>query len=163
MGLRKILRRIGTWTCLLLAILAVFHFLLTGFPFPVAIIQGLHSPVSVSAIDDDALRLVDGRSIPLWRADLLRKPAISERIMTRGVELAPDGSIYGLVRVDHWCGNDPVRYHLARVDLTSLAALLALNPKARVRKNGLDPAIHGMCRLSPDEIRNIYSERDVGN
>ena len=31
-----------------------------------------------------------------------------------GVEVGADGRVFGLVRVWHWCGNDPVGYHPGR-------------------------------------------------
>lgn len=37
-----------------------------------------------------------------------------------GIEVRGDGRVYGLVRVHHWCGNDPVVEHYARVDLAHL-------------------------------------------
>jgi hypothetical protein len=45
-------------------------------------------------------------------------------MIKRGVEIAPDGRVYGLVRVHHWCGNDPVREHIARVDLADAMMFL---------------------------------------
>ena len=46
-----------------------------------------------------------------------------------GVELAPDGRVYGLVRIHHWCGNDPVQTHIARTICYSTAQqALALGP-----------------------------------
>ena len=44
-------------------------------------------------------------------------PAITE-LTKQGVEIASNGHLFGLVRVHHWCGNDPVREDVARVDLT---------------------------------------------
>lgn len=50
-------------------------------------------------------------------------PALSE-MTKRGVEVGADGRVYGLVRVHHWCGNDPVREHIARVDISNALTFL---------------------------------------
>lgn len=42
----------------------------------------------------------------------------------RGVEVGVDGRILGLVRTHHWCGNDPVREHIARIDLSDMMIFL---------------------------------------
>ena len=42
----------------------------------------------------------------------------------RGVEVGPDGRIWGLVRIHHWCGNDPVGEHIARIDLSEMMTFL---------------------------------------
>lgn len=43
---------------------------------------------------------------------------------SRGVEIDEQGRVFGLVRVHHWCGNDPVGEHVARVELADLLAFL---------------------------------------
>ncbi len=44
----------------------------------------------------------------------------------RGVEIGSNGEVYGLVRVHHWCGNDPVREHIARVDISDVMTFLRI-------------------------------------
>ena len=44
----------------------------------------------------------------------------------RGVEIQSDGRVWGLVSVNHWCGNDPVKEHIARVDLSDLLLFLRM-------------------------------------
>jgi hypothetical protein len=54
-------------------------------------------------------------------------PATSDAIAEstkRGVEMGTDGRVYGLVRIHHWCGNDPVREHITRVDISEMLLFL---------------------------------------
>lgn len=92
--------------------------MLTGRFFPVHKIEMLNSPVAVKGWTPDGLMLSDGRRVSLPGIHALPgvSPALTE-MTKRGVEIAPNGQIFGLVRVDHWCGNDPVREHIVRVDL----------------------------------------------
>src|SRR5690242_13363191 len=69
------------------------------------------------------LTLPDVTNIP-------KEPRIWKDILDYGVELNTNGSSYALVHVHHWCGNDPVRYHLARVDLSSLC--IEINARSNV-------------------------------
>jgi hypothetical protein len=57
-----------------------------------------------------------------------RKLPVSSTALTEatkhGVEIGTDGKVYGLMLIHHWCGNDPVRHHLARVDIASVLKFL---------------------------------------
>jgi hypothetical protein len=89
------------------------------------IVEELDSPVKAAGWSEAGLLLSDGRSVKLPGIELL--PPISAALTEatcRGVELNRDGRVYGLVRVHHWCGNDPVREHVARVDLSYLVAFV---------------------------------------
>ena len=101
------------------------HYLLTARFFPIDKIERLSSPVSVRGWDEACLLLADGRRVQLPEFARLpvKSPALSEATK-RGVEIAVDGRIYGLVRVHHWCGNDPVREHVARVDLSHMLTFI---------------------------------------
>jgi hypothetical protein len=94
---------------------------LTGHFFPVRQIETLQSPFSVTSWSEIGLRLADGRTVQLpgFRKLPTVSPALSE-VTKRGVEIASDGRVYGLVRVHHWCGNDAVREHIARVDVADV-------------------------------------------
>ena len=85
---------------------------------PRPIIEELRSPIAVVGWSPTGLQLGDGRTLPLpgLRALPATSAALSES-SKRGVEVGKGGRVYGLVRVHHWCGNDPVRGHIARVDL----------------------------------------------
>jgi len=97
-----------------------FH-MLTGHWPPVHIEESLQSPVGVRGWNREGLLLEDGRLVRLPKIKAL--PAQSEALTqatAHGVEITPEGRVIGLVNVWHWCGNDPVRRHLVRVDLSHL-------------------------------------------
>jgi hypothetical protein len=101
------------------------YYQMTGRWFPKQIVDSLHSPVAVAGWSHDGLRLADGRTIQLpgFRKLPTISAALSE-VTKRGVEIASDGRVYGLVRVLHGCGNDPVRKHIARVDVADILMYL---------------------------------------
>jgi hypothetical protein len=103
----------------------VGHFLRTGVLFPVCISETLIDPVAVGGWNDQALLATDGREIRLPGVVTLpaTSAALSEAIRS-GVEVADDGRVYGLVRVHHWCGCDPVRERMARIDITLMLRFL---------------------------------------
>jgi hypothetical protein len=104
-----------------------FHFACTGSPIPLWHIEHLNDPVAVRQVTADALILDDGRRVPLPHVTKLPVDSpVFEAALKRGVEVAPDGSVYGLIRIFRGCGHDPVRYDVSRVNLSELAA--ALNP-----------------------------------
>jgi hypothetical protein len=81
-------------------------------------IETLASPVEVTGWTPTGLHLADGRSVmPRGMRSLPGASVALAEATKRGIELAGDGRTYGLVRVHHWCGNDPVGEHIARVDL----------------------------------------------
>jgi hypothetical protein len=82
------------------------------------IIETLTRAVPVADWDEAGLLLADGRHVPL--PGLAKLPVTSEALSLAtesGVEIDDAGNVVGLVRVHHWCGNDPCRTHLARVNL----------------------------------------------
>jgi len=71
------------------------------------------------------LSLADGRTVQLpGLRSLPRDSAALSEATKRGVQVHADGRVWGLVRVHHWCGNDPVREHIARVDLSDMMTFL---------------------------------------
>ena len=126
--LARPLRRIPRWVVLSLFLgvcscLVIFgpQWLATGRIFPKSIIEKLESPVAVSAWTRHGLVLGDGRLVSLVGIDELPETSRALAEATRhGVEVGPDGAVIALVRIHHWCGNDPVRKHLARVDIAEL-------------------------------------------
>ncbi len=109
---------------------------LTGRFFPVEKIETLQNPIAVLQWDADGLNLADGRKvqIPGVRSLPIQSPALTEATK-RGVEVEADGRVWGLVRVHHWCGNDPVREHIARVDLADMMIFLRVGePSVPVRE-----------------------------
>ena len=99
---------------------------LTGRFYPIRKVDRLAQPVGVTSWTETELLLADGRTAKLLGIRKLppKSEALSEATR-RGVELAPDGLVYGLVRIHHWCGNDPVRDHIARVDVSEMMLFLS--------------------------------------
>jgi hypothetical protein len=90
-------------------------------------LESLQHPVPVARWDSAGLHLADGRTVQLPGVTALPEdsPALREALQ-RGVELRQDGRVWALVRVHHWCGNDPVREHVAQVDLSDMMIFLRL-------------------------------------
>jgi len=85
----------------------------------VDLIASLASPRKVRGWTASGLVLDDGEVESLPDIELLpERSTFLERILERGVEVDPDdGRVYGLIPIHHWCGNDPVGRHIARVDV----------------------------------------------
>ena len=121
-------------------------FMLTGRLFyPIRKVETLHAPISVKGWTADGLLLADGRTLSLPRLRVLPSQSVAlSEVTKRGVEVGGDERVYGLVRVHHWCGNDPVREHIARVDISDMMTFLCVGetvgpvPEAefRVREPG---------------------------
>jgi hypothetical protein len=134
-------------------------FSLTGHFRPKKIVDSLNAPVRVSAINEKGLATFDGRVLlPPLVSELHVYPELGQDILTNGVELASDGSMYALVHVHHWCGNDPVRFHLARVDLSSLLLFVEHERTAKDLQFGIDPAALMMVQIPHDEMKKFYDE-----
>lgn len=101
------------------------------------IIETLDRPARVVSFDASSLTLSSARTVPV--PDILSLPAspgpFFQAATAQGVEVTSTGRIIGLIRVHRWCGNDPVREHVARVDL---ARLLIFTGEAAPSK-GLSP------------------------
>lgn len=97
------------------------HFMLTGRFFPVDQIETLHSARPVAGWTAETLLLTDGTRVPLPGLTKLPQASIAlEAAVAQGVEIAPNGEVYGLLRIHHWCGCDPVRHHIAKINLARL-------------------------------------------
>lgn len=83
--------------------------------------DALDTPVTVVGFDATGLTLAGGRRliVPGYKS-LTGAGSLIEATTEKGVEITPDGKIFGLLKIWHWCGNDPVRYHYARVNLADL-------------------------------------------
>src|SRR5688572_2405248 len=83
-------------------------------PRSMEVIDTLQNPLRVEGWTRDALLLVGGKQVPMPDAGDLRDHSIMlAEATSRGVEFR-NGRVVGLVRVWHWCGNDPIARHLAR-------------------------------------------------
>jgi hypothetical protein len=152
--------RLIYWPLILLGILASFHLLLTGSPVPLFRMERLHSPKDVASIEADAIVTTDGTRVALPNAALIReRPILAKDILERGIEVFPNGEIIGLFRIDHWYGNDPVRFHLARVNLASLTAHLENDPRMLNARRKIDPGKLSLLSESPEKIKEMLSER----
>jgi hypothetical protein len=95
--------------------------LIFGYPFPISIVEKLDDPIAVKGWAAEGLNLADGRTVQL--AGFTALPEKSELLSLatkRGVEIADDGTVTGLISIFHKCGNDPVKKHIARVDLSEM-------------------------------------------
>lgn len=99
--------------------------MLTGNFSLIRKIETLQHPVAVTKWDAAGLCLADGRTVGVPGVSALPEdsPALHEALK-RGVEVRQDGRIFALVRIHHWCGNDPVTEHVARIDLSDMMMFL---------------------------------------
>lgn len=99
------------------------NMMLIGRPFPIRQVDSLKDPVAVTGWDTDGLVLANGQRLRLPLSKDLPVPAKALAAATQhGIEIHDSGAAFGLVEIHHWCGNDPVRYHLAKVNLANLLA-----------------------------------------
>jgi hypothetical protein len=105
--------------------------MLTGRFFPVHKIELLNRPMAVKGWTPAGLLLAAGRraSLPGLRTLPSASPALTE-MTKRRVEIVPNGQVFGLVRVHHRCGNDPVREAIASVDLADVLMFLLVGQTA---------------------------------
>lgn len=100
---------------------------LTGHFYPIRKVESLSQPAAVQGWKENELKFADGRTVKVPGFRLL--PAESEALQEatkRGVEITPDGRAICLVKIHHWCGNDPVREHIVRVDLSEMLLFLGV-------------------------------------
>ncbi len=85
-----------------------------------SIIETLDNPRPVAARAGSLLILDDGSQISLpGIVEIRERTPLLDAACARGIELV-DGRPIGLISIHHWCGNDPVARHIARVDLADL-------------------------------------------
>ncbi|HUG93074.1 MAG TPA: hypothetical protein VML55_19695 [Planctomycetaceae bacterium] len=127
---RRTAINVAVFACLALAAAIVVprfgHLILTGQLFPADIVEELENPVAVLSWSERGLHVADGRvvSLPGFESLPTESEALAEATR-EGVSVDTSGNVFGLVRVHHWCGNDPVRKHVARVNLASLLQFLS--------------------------------------
>jgi hypothetical protein len=91
----------------------------------IQIVDSLKNPIMIQAIEPHYLVGEDGQKIAL--PYVLQLPVTNEvfsAALSRGVEIDTHGNVYGLLKIWHYCGTDPVRLHIARINLTALVILL---------------------------------------
>jgi hypothetical protein len=128
---------------------------------PHKIVDQLESPIHIVAVKESGLVTSEGQILMLPGVrSIPKQPRIAKDILDYGVELNTNGSTYALIHVHHWCGNDPVRFHLARVDLSSLYLAVADGEDASISEFGISPGLLGVARLSHDEVKKIYEPKE---
>lgn len=115
---------IASLSCLAVAVLLLPVINNRSWP-PRDEIEVLANPILVQSWNEQGILLQNGSRVQLTGFKSLPRESFAlEAATERGVELNSDGRVVGLVKVWHWCGNDPVRKHVARVDLAKLLAFL---------------------------------------
>lgn len=112
-------------------------YLLTGRFRPISQVEQLSSPMAVTGWTERNLTVADGRLVPLPGLNLLPKNSQALTMATAGgIEVDPEGNVFGLLRIHHWCGNDPLRNHVVRVNLAHLLMFLGEGePRHPMRSN----------------------------
>ncbi len=102
------------------------NMMMIGRPFPVRQVDSLEHPIDVRSWDTEGLTLATGQRVPLPLGEGLPIPSLALAAATsHGIELDDKGEAFGLVQVHHWCGNDPVKFQLAKVNLRHFTAYVA--------------------------------------
>lgn len=121
---------------------------LTGSWFPKTIEEPLNNPEPVSKITPVGIELFDGRVIPIPHVKQVPvdfRP-LSDSVKD-GIEIDDSGEVYGRLRIHRWCGNDPVRKHIARINLADLIwtyrNLEDSQRESFYSEYGLDPSLIG--------------------
>ena len=121
--------KVLAWSALAVCVVGGCDMVLFNFPVPLVHLESLTNPRPVKGWTTDGLILADGKQLRLpGVAQLpLESKALTEATGS-GVEVRPDGRVFGLVRKWHWCGNDPVQFDLQRVDLSHLVLFFRRTP-----------------------------------
>ncbi len=107
------------------ALPALRHYTLSGRFFPIRHIESLTNPIAITSWNQHELIAADHRKIKL--PDVIELPSRSialEGLIRDGVEVDANSRVFGLVHVIHGCGNDPVKEHIARVDIADVLRYL---------------------------------------
>jgi len=142
---------------------SALHLVLTGRPFPKRIVEQLNNPLQVSKITAAGFVTTEGEVIKVnYVSELPTNSTIVRAAVKGGVEIGDDGQIYGLLKIHHWCGNDPVRHHIARVNLSDLILATGGIPDPEVPKDLLDSLVpkdrelrYGKYGLSISDLYHI--------
>lgn len=125
--MKKLARTFAVVSIAIVIALCGFHLILTGHPVPLIRVENLKDAAAVNHVISNRLVLVDGREVVIPHVTSLpsNSPVFIAAI-ERGVETTEDGQVFVLLKLHHWCGNDPVRYDLRRLNLSEL--VVALDP-----------------------------------
>jgi len=90
-----------------------------------SIVDELDHPISIQTCTEAGLLTSSGDILKVPETESLTCDSEAMReVMSHHIEVDHNGRVHGLVRVHHWCGNDPVSFHLARVDVGRMIAFL---------------------------------------
>lgn len=113
----KLVVKFGLALGVLFALFCAHNLLMFGWAWPIFIIERLDHPIPVKGWDEQGLILADGQKVMPKGMKSLPKDFPGMKALTmRGVDLEPDGRVFGLVELFHGCGNDPIRGEYRRVD-----------------------------------------------
>jgi hypothetical protein len=129
------------------ALLVSLGFLLVSSRSSIRHVERLNAPIGVIGWNEDGLQLSDGRilQLPGFKRLPTTSSALAEATKS-GVDITREGRVIGLITIHHWCGNDPVREHVARVDLALMLRFLS-------QGEALGPLTHEyMIPSHPSEI-----------
>lgn len=96
---------------------------MTGAPFPLIQKETLQHPQHGATWRAGGLQLGNGDFILIPGIPSTPSPLLVAAV-SHGVEVNQAREVTGLVNVWHWCGNDPVRYDLVRVNIRDLVRFL---------------------------------------
>ena len=91
--------------------------------------EALHEPRLVWQITAEGLVLENGSLVKIpYVQNIPTNLPVLMAATQRGVEIDKDGQVIGLIQIWHWCGNDPIRSHVGRIDLTGLLLFAGATP-----------------------------------
>jgi hypothetical protein len=100
-------------------------------------IDELDNPKTVSQIYPHGILLQDGTLVELpYITEMPVKSPVFQAALKHGIEINQDGNVYGILKLWHYCGNDPIRLDLRKVNLSDLAAFL--HPKGATEKYSVE-------------------------
>jgi hypothetical protein len=123
---------------------------MTGSFVPIRHVETLNAPQTVAGWNKDGLLLASGSLVPV--PGLRNLPATSKALAEatkRGIEIQPAGNVVVLVRMWHWCGNDPVREDIQRVDLSDMLTFMKVGDPDKPPPN---------ANLLPDDPESTIDE-----
>ena len=119
-------RRIGKFNKVRIAVVIIvatfiLHYVATGRLISMVSISFLANRVHVEGVRGNALVLQNGDVCVLPHVAYVPTNCVVMAALKKGVAIDESGEILALLKIDHWCGNDPVVYHIEKVNLSALA------------------------------------------
>lgn len=96
-------------------------FVLTGSFVPLVDIESLNSSHNVTRVLNNGIELDDGRTVYFRQLQYFPTNAVVLAALSKGVEIANDGTVYGLLRFYYFPGRTPYVYVRKRLNVVSLA------------------------------------------